>query len=216
MINCLSWRCHGCRRKQAWRRTRQIRNHDWHEVFRRILYQNTVFYEMWFLIVDPLTSSLTVITVVGLLDVVTISNSTEFKSFSLIMWIDVAECSTTLSFTNFPKRRKILFYFSPLISKIFFDHSPTILIFPFSNLNFTYCRWRRWGWRRWWGMTLLFHRCPWSWWRSRGWTWQAWNHNRNEVLCVTNNANSVFDEMWFLTIDPFVGVPVFIAKLTER
>ena len=31
--------------------------------------------------------------------------------------------------------------------------------FPFSNRNFTYCRWRRWGWRRW-RMTLLFQRCP--------------------------------------------------------
>ena len=40
-------------------------------------------------------------------------------------------------------------------------------IFPFSNLNFIYCRWRRWGWRRWWRMTLMFHRCPWSWWRYR-------------------------------------------------
>ena len=25
-----------------------------------------------------------------------------------------------------------------------------------------------------------------------------------------------FNEMWFLTIDPFVGIPVFIAKLSER
>ena len=25
-----------------------------------------------------------------------------------------------------------------------------------------------------------------------------------------------FNEMWFLTIDPYVGIPVFIAKLTER
>ena len=41
------------------------------------------------------------------------------------------------------------------------------LILSFSSLNFTYCRWRRWGWRRWWRMTLLSWRCPWSWWRSR-------------------------------------------------
>ena len=33
-------------------------------------------------------------------------------------------------------------------------------IFPFSNRNFAYCRWRRWRWRRWRRMTLLFHRCP--------------------------------------------------------
>ena len=44
---------------------------------------------------------------------------------------------------------------------------------------------------------------------------QAWNHNRNEVLRVGGNPNSVFNEMWFLTIDPFVGIPVFIAKLSE-
>ena len=25
-----------------------------------------------------------------------------------------------------------------------------------------------------------------------------------------------FNEMWFLTIDPFVGIPVFIAKLSKR
>ena len=24
------------------------------------------------------------------------------------------------------------------------------------------------------------------------------------------------NEMWFLTIDPFVGMPIFIAKLSER
>ena len=28
--------------------------------------------------------------------------------------------------------------------------------------------------------------------------------------------NSVLNEMWFLTIDPFVGIPVFIAKLSKR
>ena len=28
--------------------------------------------------------------------------------------------------------------------------------------------------------------------------------------------NSVFNEMWFLTIDPFVGITVFIAKLSKR
>ena len=89
-------------------------------------------------------------------------------------------------------------------------------IFPFSNLNFTCCRWRRWGWRRWWGMTLLFRRCLWGRWRSRRWTWQTWYHSRNEVLRITNYPNPVFNEMWFLTIDPFVGISVFIAKLSER
>ena len=33
---------------------------------------------------------------------------------------------------------------------------------------------------------------------------------------VANNPNSVLNEMWFLTIHPFVGIPVFIAKLSER
>ena len=63
---------------------------------------------------------------------------------------------------------------------------------------------------------LLFHRCPWSWWRCRGRTWQAWNHDRNEVLRIADYPNSVFNEMWFLTIDPFVGIPVFIAQLSKR
>ena len=62
---------------------------------------------------------------------------------------------------------------------------------------FTYCRWRRWSWRRWWGMTLLSWGCLWSWWRSRGRTWQAWNHDRNEVFCVANYPNPVFNEMCF-------------------
>ena len=35
-------------------------------------------------------------------------------------------------------------------------------------------------------------------------------------FCVANHPNSVLNEMWFLTIDPFVGIPVFIAKLSER
>ena len=89
-------------------------------------------------------------------------------------------------------------------------------IFPFSNRNFVYCRWRRWGWRRWRRMTLLFHRCPWGWWRCRGRTRQAWDHDRNEVFRIANYPNPVLNEMWFLTIDPFVGIPVFIAKLSER
>ena len=42
------------------------------------------------------------------------------------------------------------------------------------------------------------------------------NHDRNEVLRIANYPNSVLNEMWFLTIDPFVGIPVFIAKLSER
>ena len=71
-------------------------------------------------------------------------------------------------------------------------------ISSFPSLNFTYCRWRRRrAGRRWWGMTLLSWRCLWSWWRSRGRTWQAWNHNRNEVLRIAGYPNLVFNEMWF-------------------
>ena len=65
-------------------------------------------------------------------------------------------------------------------------------------------------------MTLLFHRCPWSWWRCGGRTWQAWNHDRNEVFRIEDYPNPVLNEMWFLTIDPLVEIPVFIAKLSER
>ena len=65
-------------------------------------------------------------------------------------------------------------------------------------------------------MALLFHGCRFSWWRCRGRTWQAWNHDKNEVLRIANYPYPVLNEMWFLTIDPFVGIPVFIAKLSER
>ena len=41
-------------------------------------------------------------------------------------------------------------------------------------------------------------------------------HNRNEVLRIAWYPNPVFDEMWFSTIDPFVGISVFIAKLSKR
>ena len=45
---------------------------------------------------------------------------------------------------------------------------------------------------------------------------KAWNHNRNEVLRVAGYPNPVFNEMWFLTIDPFKRISVFIAKLSKR
>ena len=66
--------------------------------------------------------------------------------------------------------------------------------------------------RRCWGMTLLSRRCPESWWRSRGRTWQAWN----EVLRIAWNPNPVWNEMWFLTVDPLIRISVFIAKLSKR
>ena len=46
--------------------------------------------------------------------------------------------------------------------------------------------------------------------------WQTRNHDRNQVLCVALYPNTVFNEMWFLTVDPFIRVSVFIAKLSER
>ena len=67
-------------------------------------------------------------------------------------------------------------------------------------------------------MTLMSWKCPWSW-RIRSWRricWQAWNYNRNEVLRVALYSNPVLNEMWFLTIDPFIRISVFIAKLSKR
>ena len=106
-----------------------------------------------------------------------------------------------------------------IINRIWHLHWRDITLNPISSLltlNFTYCRWRRRGWRRWGGMTLLSRMCLWRRWRSRGRTWQAWNHNRNEILRIANYPNPVLNEMWFLTVDPFVGISVFIVKLSER
>ena len=92
-----------------------------------------------------------------------------------------------------------------------------ISILSFSILNFTYCRWRRRSGRECWAMTPLSGKCPRSWWvRSRRRIWQAWNHNKNEVLRVALYPNPVLNEMWFLTVDPFIRISVFIAKLSER
>ena len=41
-------------------------------------------------------------------------------------------------------------------------------------------------------------------------------HYRNEVLCVALYPNTIFNEMWFLTVDPLIRVSVFIAKLSKR
>ena len=67
-------------------------------------------------------------------------------------------------------------------------------------------------------INLLSWRCHWCW---RGTTggrtrWQARNHDRNEVLRVALYSNTVFNEMWFLTVDPLVRISLFIAKLSER
>ena len=42
------------------------------------------------------------------------------------------------------------------------------------------------------------------------------SHDRNEVLRIEYYRHPVFNEMWFLTVDPFMRVSVFIAKLSER
>ena len=41
-------------------------------------------------------------------------------------------------------------------------------------------------------------------------------HDRNEVFRVAVYPKTVFNEMWFLNVDPFIRVSVFIAKLSER
>ena len=70
------------------------------------------------------------------------------------------------------------------------------LILSFSSLTVAWCC-RRWWRRRAWGrctmMTLLSWKCHWGWrMRARGRTrWQAWNHDRNEVLRVALYPNLV-------------------------
>ena len=80
-------------------------------------------------------------------------------------------------------------------------HWRDVTVSPFSNLTFTYSWWRR-GSRRWWRMTLLFHRCPRSWWRSRWRTWQAKNHDRNEVLRIEKLSESRFK--WDVVFWPLI------------
>ena len=73
-----------------------------------------------------------------------------------------------------------------------------------------------WGRRK--MINLLSWKCHWCWRMGNGGRtrWQAWNHDRNEVLRFTLCPNPVFNEMWFLTIDPFVKMSICIAKLSER
>ena len=91
------------------------------------------------------------------------------------------------------------------------------LILSFSSLTVAWC----WGW--WWRrarrtIPLLSWRCLWGWRvRTGGRTrWQAWYHDRNEVLRVALYPNTVLNEMWFLTVDQLIRVSVFIEKLSER
>ena len=95
-------------------------------------------------------------------------------------------------------------------------------ILSFSSLIITWCCcrwWRRRAWRRCRTMPLLSWRRPWSWMiRTEGRTrWQAWNHDRNEVLRVALYPSPVFNEMRFF--GPLIHskeYPFFIAKLSKR
>ena len=116
---------------------------------------------------------------------------------------------------------------SPLLPfNMFTWHSYWIGIYatqvsPCSSLTVA---WHCHGWwgRRAWGRRMMINFLPWrchGCWRGQAWgrtRWQAWNHDRNEVLRIAFCANPVFTEMWFLTVDPFVWVSVFIAKLSKR
>ena len=62
-------------------------------------------------------------------------------------------------------------------------------------------------------MPLLSWRCHWCWMRTG---WRTCWHDRNEVHRVALYPNSIFNEMWFLTVDPFIRISVLIAKLSER
>ena len=78
------------------------------------------------------------------------------------------------------------------------------LILSFSNLPVARCCCSWWRRRAWCGcrmMTLLSWRCHGGWRMRTGWRtrWQAWNHDRNEVLRVTLYPNPVFE--WDVVFD---------------
>ena len=113
---------------------------------------------------------------------------------------------------------------------IFTWHSYGIGIYPTqvspcsSNHTVAWHSWRChgwWGWRAW-GRRRMINFLPWKCrgcWRGQAWGrtgWQTKNHDRNEVLCVALYLNTVFNDMWFLTVDPFIRVSVFVAKPSER
>ena len=93
-------------------------------------------------------------------------------------------------------------------------------ILSFLSLITTWCccRWWRRAWRKSRTKTLLSWRCPWSWLIriGRRTRWQAWKHDRNEVLRVALCSNPVLNEMCFMTVDPFIRLSVFIEKLFKR
>ena len=121
--------------------------------------------------------------------------------------------------------------FSPCLPfNMFTWHSYGIGIYPtqvspcLSSHTVAWLSWRCHGWwsRRAWGRRRMINFLPWrchGCWRRQAWgrtRWYAWNHNRNEVLRVARYPKPVFNEMWFLTVDPFIWVSVLIAKLSER
>ena len=94
-------------------------------------------------------------------------------------------------------------------------------VFPCSSLTVT---WHSRGWWGWWiwGRRRMINFLPWKChgcWRGktgRRTRWQTRNHDRNEVLHITLYPNTVFNEMWFLTVDLFIRISVLIAKLSDR
>ena len=95
------------------------------------------------------------------------------------------------------------------------------LILSFSSLTVAWCCrswWRKRAWGRCRMMTLLSWKCHWGWRMKTGGRtrWKAWNQDRNEVLRVALYPNPVLNEMWFLTVDSFIRISVFMAKLSER
>ena len=94
-------------------------------------------------------------------------------------------------------------------------------VFPCSSLTVA---WHSHGWwsRRARGRRWMIYFLPWrchGCWRGQAWgrtRWQTRNHDRNEILCVVLYPNTVFNEMWFLTVDPFIRISIFIAKLSKR
>ena len=91
-------------------------------------------------------------------------------------------------------------------------------IFPCSSLTVAWhsCGWwsrRTWGRRR--MIILLFWKSHGCWTIRTGWRicWQAWIHDRNEVLCVALHHNTVFNEMLFFW--PLILVHSYSFRATK-
>ena len=139
-----------------------------------------------------------------------------FSSFVFGFWLDWVRIPESAANNGFPRS---------IISSTFWAwHRHWKGINPtqssVSNLPVAWCCCSCWN-RRPWGrcrmIALLSWKCHWGWrMRTGGRTRQAWNHDRNEILRIANYPNPVFNEMWFVTVDPFTRISVFIAKLSER